>query len=189
VLQDFFSINASNVYLDGYYQSEKYFDKYRNELSKQFVPKYDMTTENIKILNQLKKTNSVAVHVRRGDFLKAKHDLNPRHYLLGENYDIDALKYVNCHIDNPVYYWFSDDIEWVKKQFGEQYNFQYISVKSDNPDIDELMLMKKCNHIIAANSTFSWWAAWLNDNTQALKIVPGRRYGNAEMIPNDWVRI
>lgn len=62
-------------------------------------------------------------------------------------------------------------------------------MRTKHPDIDELMLMKNCKHIIAANSTFSWWASWLNENTDAMHICPAKRYGNANMIPDNWIKI
>ena len=134
-------------------------------------------------------TNSVAIHVRRGDFLSAQHDPNPNHYLLGEAYYANALRYMDAQLDHPMYFWFSDDIEWVKQNFGERDNYRFVNLHTQYADIDEMMLMKHCNHIIAANSTFSWWAAWLNEHENVLRIVPEKRYGNAHMIPSDWKKV
>lgn len=189
IVPEFFEVQQKSVYIDGYFQSEEYFDQYRNDLVKQFTPKYDSEKEFDIVLDSMKKCNSVAVHVRRGDFLKAQNDGNPNHYLLGENYYHNALEYIAKHIDNTVFFWFSDDIEWVKENFGEQENFRFISLQTTYADIDELMLMKSCKHIIAANSTFSWWASWLNEEKNAVHICPKKRYGNAKMIPDKWVKI
>lgn len=177
-------LNAENIYLDGYFQSEKYFKKYREELQQQIVPDYEIEEEYQKNLNGIKSTNSVAVHVRHGDF---KKDNNPFHYVLGEAYYRNALNYLYEHVENPTFYWFSDDIEWVKDKFGNQDNFIFVSMKTKHADIDEMMLMKNCKHIITANSTFSWWAAWLNQSDEAIRIVPDRVYGNKDMIPENWV--
>lgn len=189
IVKMFFTVNSEDIYLDGYWQSEEYFKQFRNSFLHQFKPVYEMNYQTKKIMTQIQNTNSVAVHVRRGDMLKLKNDFNPGHYVLDNKYYDEAMTYVEQRVDNPVYYWFSDDINWVKEQYGKNENFQYVSLQTSNADIDELMLMRSCKHIIAANSTFSWWAAWLNENKNAIKIIPKQRYGNIKMIPEDWVRI
>lgn len=189
IVPEFFSISQANIYMDGYYQSEEYFDGYKKELIEQFTPNYPSEQEYEDVLSKVIGCESIAVHVRRGDFLSAQNDPNPNHYLLEERYYHNALKYVNEHLKNPKFFWFSDDIDWVKQNFGVKENFQFVSLHTKHADIDEMMLMKNCKHIIAANSTFSWWASWLNTNERTLHICPARRYGNLHMIPNNWIRI
>ena len=123
----------------------------------QFTPNYPSEAEYESALAEIQGREAVAVHVRRGDFLNAQNDPNPNHYLLGEQYYHNALKYVTLH--------------------------------TKHADIDEMMLMKNCKHIIAANSTFSWWASWLNEHKDALHICPAKRYGNLHMIPENWIKI
>lgn len=189
LVKAFPEISAENVYLDGYYQSEQYFVKYKEELIRQFTPNYSSEAEYKATLADIEGYEAVAVHVRRGDFLSAQNDPNPNHYLLGEQYYHNALRYVTEHLKNPVFFWFSDDIDWVKKNFGEKDNFRFVSLHTKHADIDEMMLMKNCKHIIAANSTFSWWASWLNVHEDAMHICPARRYGNLYMIPDGWIKI
>ena len=191
LVPEFFTLHNKdlNVYMDGYYQSEAYFQKHRKELISQFLPIYPMEEEYRKILLEIQKHEAVAVHVRRGDFLKAQNDHNPNHYLLGEAYYHNALRYISEKLQSLIFYWFSDDIEWVKNSFGNHNNFRFISLHTKHPDIDEMMLMKNCKHIIAANSTFSWWASWLNEQENAMHICPAKRYGNLHMIPENWIKI
>lgn len=189
IVSEYFTINSKNIYLDGYYQSDQYFGNYRESLREQFRPKYTLEDECAEKLDMILNCNSVAVHVRRGDFLQAQNDRNPNHYLLGEAYYHNALRYIQNHTENATFFWFSDDIEWVKRNFGEQKNFYYVRLHTTCADIDEMMLMKKCCHIIAANSTFSWWASWLNERDHAVHICPAKRYGNLHMIPAGWVKI
>lgn len=189
LVKAFPEISAENVYLDGYYQSEQYFVKYKEDLIRQFTPNYPSEAEYKATLADIEDCEAVAVHVRRGDFLSAQNDPNPNHYLLGEQYYHNALKYVTEHLENPVFFWFSDDIDWVKKNFGEKENFRFVSLHTKHADIDEMMLMKNCKHIIAANSTFSWWASWLNVHENAMHICPAKRYGNLYMIPDGWIKI
>ena len=189
IVPEFFNISKANVYMDGYYQSEDYFRAYKSELIEQFAPNYPSEREYVDALSEIANCESVAVHVRRGDFLSAQNDPNPNHYLLGEQYYHDALKYINEHLETSVFFWFSDDIDWVKRNFGEKENFRFVSLHTSHADIDEMMLMKSCKHIIAANSTFSWWASWLNEHEEALHICPAKRYGNLRMIPENWIKI
>lgn len=189
LVPEFYTLNSENIYMDGYFQSELYFLNYRQTLLQQLQPNYEFDQAVKKIMDEVEKCNSVAVHVRRGDFLKVQNNRNPRLYLLPEDYYQNALNYIGNQIENPQYYWFSDDINWVKRSFGEKENFHFVSLSTPYPDIDEMMLMKTCKNTIAANSTFSWWASWLNTYNRAIRIVPEKRYGNKKMIPSDWVKI
>lgn len=185
------SINpCKNYYLDGYYQSEKYFSDQRENLLHQLTPKYDAEPEYEQILQLIRNCNSVAVHVRRGDFATQKdRTVGKQHYLLGERYYQNTLNYMANKVSSPEFFWFSDDIDWVKENFGNRTDFHFVHLNTTHLDIDELMLMKNCKHIITANSTFSWWAAWINENENAIKVCPARRYGNIDMIPGNWVKI
>lgn len=189
VMPWFFTLNQENIYIDGYYQSEKYFFEYRDEIVKQFTPSYEESEKYKEYYRKIRSTNSVAVHVRRGDYLTVQHDRNPRSYLLDEAYYKNAMKYILNNTESPHFFWFSDDLEWVKEKFGDKDNFTYVRMTSDHADIDEIMLMKSCKNIIAANSTFSWWASWLNCDKNAIHICPEKRYGNESMIPNNWIKI
>lgn len=188
--EEFFYSYKKSVFLEGYFQSERYFRRYRQDLLEQLTQKYEPEQEYLDVLNAVENCNSVAVHVRRGDYLKAQYDRNPRHYLLGKEYYHNAIAYMEQKLNNAEYFWFSDDIEWVKNNFSvNEKKHHFISLNTVNADIDEMMLMSKCKNIIAANSTFSWWSAWLNTNRQAIKTVPEKRYGNVYMIPENWVKI
>lgn len=184
-----FSTNILNAYMDGYFQSYLYFEKYRTDLIEQIRPIYEKESEYKVVLEQIKGQNAIAVHVRRGDFKLAQKDVSGFHYLLTEQYYHNALKYISEKLNNPVFFWFSDDIDWVKQNFGEKDNFQFVNLHTKHADIDEMMLMKNCKHIVAANSTFSWWASWLNEYDDALHICPAKRYGNVNMIPENWIKI
>ncbi len=189
LMDDFFSPSKDNLYLDGYFQSEGYFKEYRDDFIKQFSPNYTLEDEYLDELSKINNCESIAVHVRRGDFLKAQYDFTPFHYLLDESYYYNAIGYINNHIENPTFFWFSDDVEWVKSKFGERNNYQFVSLHTKHPDIDEMMLMKNCKHVVGANSTFSWWASWLNENENAMHICPSKCYGNKDMVPNSWIKI
>lgn len=181
-----FSITNKNLYIDGYFQTETYFKKYREDLLKQIRPKYKLEESYLKMLKEIKKHNSIAVHVRRSDF---KKDKCAYHYLLNGDYYKRAIEEMRKRVHNPVFFWFSDDMEWVKNNIGNETNYRFVQIKTEHGDIDDMMLMKNCNHIITANSTFSWWAAWLNEHEDAIRIVPARPFGMEGMIPDEWVKI
>lgn len=183
---DFFTIESENLYVDGYFQSEDYFKKYRAELLDQFRPNYEPEEEYLKVLDEIKKCTAVAVHVRRTDF---KKDNCKFHYLLDEDYYKKAIIEMKNRVENPVFFWFSDDMKWVKEHIGKEDDFRYVNIKTTHGDIDDMMLMKNCSHIITANSTFSWWAAWLNEHENAIRIVPKKPYGMERMIPKKWVQL
>ena len=187
VLQpEFFTIDAKNLYVDGYFQSEEYFKQHRTELLRQFLPNYEAEEPFLKALGQIQHYNSVAVHVRRSDF---KKDNNPFHYLLDENYYRRAVSFIRSKVQSPVFFWFSDDMEWVKTHIGDAQDFVFVSIRTEHGDIDDMMLMKNCNHIITANSTFSWWAAWLNEHKDTIRVVPEKPYGMEGMIPAGWIKV
>lgn len=183
---DFFTIQEENLYVDGYFQSEEYFKPFRAELLKQIQPKYEPEGEYLRALDDIQKCNSVAVHVRRCDFKKDNCEF---HYLLDESYYKRAIKKIKSSVENPTFFWFSDDMNWVKEHIGASSDFRFVSIRTAHGDIDDMMLMKNCRHIITANSTFSWWAAWLNNHENAIRIVPEKPYGMDGMIPITWVKM
>lgn len=179
--------DADNLYIDGCFQTPIYFQKYRKELLKAITPNYEYSDCVKGLFDEIYKVESVAVHIRRGDFSKTR--LDRYHYLLDNDYYIRAMDYIQENIECPIFYFFSDDIHWVEERFGNNKNVQIVSIKEENSDITELMLMKACKHIITANSTFSWWAAWLKEDDKAICIVPKKQYGNIYMIPNNWIKM
>lgn len=183
---NFFKIDYPNIYVDGYFQSQDYFKEYRESLLKQFLPSYEPEIAFIDAQKKIHLCNSVAVHVRRSDFTKDGHAY---HYLLDKDYYISAVSFMKAKLETPTFFWFSDDINWVKHNIGDNKDFVFVNIQTPHCDIDDMMLMKSCKHIITANSTFSWWAAWLNENNSAIKIVPQKPYGMDGMIPNEWIKL
>ncbi len=183
----FFSIDSDNIFLNGYFQSEEYFRDVRRELLIQLTPSYEVEQEYTCVLDDIKAVNSVALHVRHGDF-SAGNDKG-YHYVVDKEYYKHAVRIIKQIVEKPFFFCFSDDIEWVRENIRGLDDFRFVSLHTAHPDIDEMMLMKNCKHIITANSTFSWWAAWLNENKEAIRIVPDRAYGNDHMIPASWTKV
>jgi hypothetical protein len=120
------------------------------------------------------------VHIRRGDFLRVNRDISEKGYYK------KALEYITDKVSNPTYLVFSDDIEWVKDNMHFEEKTIYVSDMGFR-DYEELMIMKHCRHNIIANSTFSYWAGYLNNNPGKIVVCP--KGWKTETIPEDWVRM
>lgn len=154
----------------GYWQETRFLDLIEDEIRTIFS--FDTTRigdRNHECIRSMSSANSVAIHVRRGDYLKLQdiygNICTPEYYLKG-------ISLIEQRILKPHYYIFSDDIEWCKEHFAGLVNKSFIDWNnSDNSYID-MLLMSSCKHNIIANSSFSWWAAWLNSNKQKVVIMP-----------------
>jgi hypothetical protein len=165
--------NCLNVklpcYLNGYWQQSILFEDIKSILRKEFTLKEKLFVKNQKFLNQIQNTNSVAVHVRRDDYVSIPQ--NDPYNVCDLNYYNNALGVINKKVCNPVFFIFSDDIEWCKKNIKTETQTFFVQGNEDKPYID-LYLYSKCKHAITANSTFSWWATWLNKNKDKVVITP-----------------
>lgn len=162
-----------NILLDGYFQSPKYFQKYEKEIRELFsfgMPVgYDPK-------------GKVSLHVRRGNYT----NLSQHHHNLSIDYYLNAIDY----FDGYEFLVFSDDIEWCKKTFTDS-KFTFVEGQTDEQD---LYLMSLCEHNIIANSTFSWWGAWLNSNLNKIVIYPNKWFGplnnhfnTYDLFPSEWI--
>lgn len=157
-------------YLEGYWQNEKYFLNIREILQKEFVYKGELTDKQKEIIQEMHQGNSVAVHVRRGDYLSEKNRYT--YVCLPIIYYQRAISYLQNNIENLRLYIFSDDIPWCKENFLEYENLMYIDESVSNSAQTDFELMRNCKHFIIANSTFSWWPAWLADNEDKTVVAP-----------------
>ncbi len=182
-----------NAYLDGYWQSEKYFKDKEENIRQEFSLKKPFQAEAGKISAQMEATeNPVSIHVRRGDYVSKKH-LNEIFGVCHPEYYEKAVAFVAGKTSHPVFFIFSDDIAWVKENLKIQFPAVFVS-KSEIEDFEELALMSECRHNIIANSTFSWWGAWLNRNPEKIVIAPKKWFNHPslntkDLIPEGWVKI
>lgn len=183
------------IYYSGCWQSELYFKKYKNEILDkfEFVDKLDV--ENEKVALCIKNSNSVSVHIRRGDYINNPFYKNILGEVCDNEYYHEAIKIIESKDNNLEYYVFSDDIEWVKNNIVALKDKKVIYVnwnKAEKSYID-MQLMSLCKHNIIANSTFSWWGAWLNQNDNKIVIGPKKWFKskkkNNDIIPSNWLKI
>lgn len=161
--------------LVGYFQSEKYFREHKNLIIETLTPRYESDPED----------GLCGIHVRRGDYL----NLKDYHYNLNLDYYHRAMSEVNA----KKYIIFSDDIKWCKSNFiGKQFIFS--EGKKEHEDL--AIMAKKCEHMIIANSSFSWWGAYLNKNQNKIVIAPKTWFGpelkghdTKDLLPENWIKI
>ena len=173
--------DKKNNILFGYFQSEKYFTKYSDTIKKELKISKLISDENRRWIAEIEDVNSVCLHIRRGDYLKENL------IVCDLDYYKNAVTYMKEHLDNPLFFVFSDDIIWVKANFHDS-AFRYVD--NDNVDYDELRLMYHCKHFIMSNSSFSWWAQYLSDNESKIVIAPPRWLPDGcthEIYMDNWV--
>ncbi len=183
----FHKLLCSGSYIEdtrGEWHSEKHFLKYASTIASDLTPKKSITPES-------SMRNSVSIHLRGGDYVQG--DKSNFHGTCSPEYYTGAIQYIKDKISNPHFYIFTDDIGWAKKyiNFPEPYTFI-----SDSTHLvhEELILMSQCEHNIIANSTFSWWAAWLNNNPEKIVIAPKKWFNNQDIpsddiVPASWITI
>jgi len=180
-------------YLDGYFQSEKYFHNIRDLLLSEFTPSYKLSKKVQQDLSWINKTkNSVSIHIRRGDYVNnvnaaSFHGTSPLDYYY------KALREIQAKIKgNLTVFVFSDDQTWCKNNLKLDYETHFIN--SATRSFDDMWLMSHCNHNVIANSSYSWWGAWLNKNPEKVVIAPkdwftDKSIDTKDLIPSTWQRI
>lgn len=182
--------SVGDIYLDGYWQSEEYFKDIRDDIVKDFAPKKKTSDEASKHINDIENSNSVSLHVRRGDYVDNTMFKGSGLTVTEIPYYKDAIEFMNSKVKNPKYFIFSDDIAWCKENFDFIEN--KVFVDDTKSAIDDMVLMSKCKHNVIANSTFSWWGAWLNENEHKIVVAPKiwyRTNHNLHLAPKEWVRL
>lgn len=178
-----------DLYLDGFWQSYKYFQDYENVIKRDFKFKNDIIDYSKELEFKIKNSNSVMINVRRTDYLN-----NSFHGVMGTEFIMKGVEIIKCKVENPYFFIFSDDIDWCINniQIDNMFIVDHLhkGYKFDN----YLNLMKLCNHFITPNSTFSWWAAWLGEKKDKIVIAPNKWFtdsliNTSDLIPSDWIRI
>ena len=179
----------------GNFQSEKYFINIRNILIKEFTLKRNISDYGKIVKDEINKSScSCSLHIRRGDYL-TNSVVNKVHGVLGLDYYKKAIKLLEEKQGDVQYFIFSDDIQWAKENLNIEKSFFVDDQKERTPN-EDVYLMSLCNHNIIANSTFSWWGAWLNDNDKKVVISPKQWFmdkkinnNTFDLIPSIWIRV
>lgn len=177
---------SDDLKIIGYFQSEKYFVNYRDEILNLFKISDEMLSEFKSSYSDILDSESCSIHVRRGDYLS-----------LTDHHPVQPIEYYKKAVDiigqDKLYAIFSDDIQWCIDNFGFIKKKQFFNL---NCDYEELYLMSMCKDNIIANSTFSWWAAWLNTHHNKIVVAPNQWFGNknsnlntCDLYCDKWIRI
>ena len=178
-----------NMYLSGYWQSEQYFLAIAKTVREDFSFKLPMDEKNIAYMQAIAGSNSVSLHVRRGDYLN-----NAVHGgICSVDYYQKAIRFMEAQIDNPCFFVFSDDISWCKEHLSIPQAI-YVTGNNGTDSYNDMRLMSLCKHNIIANSSFSWWGAWLNTHADKVVIAPEKWFNiknvtTKDLLPKDWVKI
>jgi len=185
----------SPVYLKGYFQSYKYFIGYEGFIRQLFSFPVDSLDEiNKELLITLKNTNSIAIHIRRGDYVNDETTAQ-YHGSCSLDYYLEAIKLLASKNKDFILVFFSDDSDWVKEQFKDlPYSKIIIDHNKGENSWKDMLLMSLCTHNIIANSSFSWWAAWLNENPKKTVIAPKEWFKTKDLhtitlLPEEWIKL
>ncbi|OXB07591.1 alpha-1,2-fucosyltransferase [Flavobacterium pectinovorum] len=177
-------------FLYGGWHSEKYFSSNRVEVLDVFKLEVE-DEDNLEILYKIKNTNSISLHVRRGDYMKGINFEMYGSVCTKEYFDVAINKINNVLIEAPHFFIFSNDFKWVEENFKmDQYTL--VACNKGNDSWKDIFLMSNCKHHINSNSTFSWWGAWLNQNSDKIVIAPKYFVNNLEtkdFYPQSWLKI
>ncbi len=181
------------LYMHGGFVALEYFDRYRDVFVKEYAPKNDLTGKNKEVAEQVSSCNSVSIHIRRGDYTFDKNAIK-KNGLLSLDYYERAIDIVKSKVDNPVFFMFSNDKEWVAENFKFDGQKVFVDHNDDEFGYEDIRLMSLCKSNIIANSTFSWWGAYLNQNSGKHVIAPKKwlaykKTDPREFIPQDWLVI
>ena len=182
-----------NTYLDGYWTSEKYFKDIEEIVRKEFTFKDKPDAVNQKMINSIKNCDSISIHIRRGDYI-FDETTNKYHGVCGLDYYSNSVAMIVKKVKNPYFFIFSDDIKWVKQNLHLKFPCVYVDYNIGKKDYEDMRLMSNCHHNIIANSSFSWWGAWLNQYKNKIIIAPKKCFRDksidtTDLIPQPWIKI
>ena len=180
-----------NIYLDGYWQSERYFISFADKIREDFTFKQPLSNQNADIADKISRVNAVSLHVRRGDYISDK-----RNAFIGVctlDYYKTAIEIIKTQVDNPMFFVYSDDINWVKNNLVLDKTAVFVNHNLGHESYNDMRLMSLCQHHIIANSSFSWWGAWLNNSPNKIVIAPKQWFANmqdtSDLMPENWLKM
>lgn len=182
-----------NALYIGYWQSANYFPKIVDELRKELTPLAEPNAANAGYASKIAAGHAVSLHVRRGDYASVAHT-NQTHGLAPLEYYCEAIRVMRERIPSAVFFVFSDDLAWCRVNLPLGESAVFVEGNGGAMAYEDLRLMSRCNHHIIANSSFSWWGAFLNPSTAKVVIAPARWFADASldttgMVPPEWLRM
>ena len=189
-------IYSDNLYIQGNFENYLYFKNYKNELQKMFRPKYELLDVNKSLIEKLKNTNSVSIHIRRNRFSDQLNLKNEKNLRKSERFTLDIIDYinksipiVNSNIQNPEYFIWTNDFDNINFYLNKLQIQNYTLIK--NNVINDFNLFNYCKHFIVGPSSFHWWGAWLNEHKNKICLRPSNMNpsNNPNFWPPDWIKV
>ncbi|MHC4214239.1 MAG: glycosyltransferase, partial [Planctomycetota bacterium] len=186
-----------DTYLEGYWQSEKYFKPIESLIREELSLKYPLENRNLEIAEQMAVTNSICLHVRRLFGISAgKVNMNAvnLHGAASQNYYRSCIERIAALVDDPHFFVFGDDPQWARDNLKLPSAATFIDHNGSDRDFEDLRLMSRGKHFIIANSSFSWWGAWLSSSREKKVFAPDRWFNDTkldtkDLVPDDWTRL
>lgn len=185
-----------NTLIEGYWQSERYFQGISPIIRQELRILTPLSKQSHEMKDKIINHEAVGIHIRRGDYIELGPQATSIHGPLDPQYYDTAIAIIEKKINNPHLFIFSDDISWAKKSLHFKHTVSYVDHNDENTGFEDLYLMSQCKHNIIANSTFSWWGAWLNHNPSKIIIAPNQWFRTTEMnkltdnlMPDSWIKI
>jgi hypothetical protein len=183
---------TDDCYLFGYWQSERYFKSFESIIRRDFTFREPLTGLNSKLASEIAHTQSISLHVRRGDYVSDSKTGNIM-AVCPLAYYRKAISYIAERVERPVFYVFSDDMAWVRQNLSVTFPCTYVDHNRRAESYRDMQLMSLCHHHVIANSSFSWWGAWLNPGTEKIVIAPQKWFANQtdvrDLFPAGWVTL
>lgn len=173
-----------NYYYMGYWQSEDYFMNVQDKVRNAFRFQGALSDRNQEMLHTIKNTNSISIHVRRGDYINNPEVYKSLGSICNKQYFESAVEMVLQRVENPVFFIFSDDIQWVKENISINGPLHFINWNKQENSYLDMQLISECKHNIISNSSFSWWAAWLNQYSDKIVIAPAKWTHSEDPVKN-----
>lgn len=179
-------------YLSGYWQSERYFSRNATIIRDDFTFTKPLLGRNSDLAQEIREKQSISLHIRRGDYVSNPQTLATHGVCSLEYYRL-AVAYMAERIAEPWFYVFSDDPDWVRANLTVDYPMVFVDNNRGSDSFNDMHLMSLCQHHIIANSSFSWWGAWLNPSESKMVIAPERWFAKPmdtrDLIPLQWLRL
>ena len=181
------------LYLQGYWQSERYFEQHADALRKVFAFRNAPTGPNADLARQIRQDVSVSLHVRRADYADCTRT-RAFHGLCDPDYYLGAIEFIRRQVPRFRLFAFSDDPQWVASTLQPHHpDMVVVDHNRGDQSHNDMLLMSMCQHHIIANSSFSWWGAWLNPDPNKIVIAPRQWFAEApdtaDLIPKSWIRL
>jgi hypothetical protein len=181
------------AYVVGYWQSERYFTDHADQIRRDFTPRDPLEPENAEIADVISRSAAITLHVRRGDYV-SDAKTQAVHGVCGLDYYARAMSAVEAQVAVPHYIVFSDDPDWTRANLASPHPMTFVACNPPSRGFRDIQLMSLCQHHIIANSSFSWWGAWLNGRADKVVVAPRQWFASGgkdarDLVPSGWVRV